>query len=265
VTAAEIHGELSELVRPLRREEYDQLVLAGAFEDERIELLDGVLVEMSPEGTEHAWIIQLLTRLLARGLPEQLALRVAAPWAASDRSEPEPDFAVIPTGDYRREHLGKAVLVIEVSRSSLLKDLRLMARIYAAAGVPEYWVIDVEALAVHRHTEPSPRASAASSATAPVRPSTPPAWRCGWTSSSADGPSSAGRARMQYSSTVVSTVSPPSPTPRCLDRAGRSTTRLHLVHQEPPLPAAVCRKCSRVVRAGVAGLNVRVATLEQRL
>ncbi len=156
VTAADVHGELSELVRPLRRAEYDQLVLAGAFEDERIELLDGVLVEMSPEGTEHAWVIQLLNRHLARGLPDHLALRVAAPWAASDRSEPEPDLAIIPAGDYRRDHPDEAVLVIEVSRSSLVKDLGLKARIYAAAGVPEYWVIDVEASAVHRHTEPSP-------------------------------------------------------------------------------------------------------------
>lgn len=156
MTAAEIHGELSELIRPLRRDEYDQLVLAGAFEDERIELLDGVLVQMSPEGTEHAWIIQLLTRLLARGLPEQLALRVAAPWVAGERSQPEPDLAVIPAVDYRRAHPGAAVLVIEVSRSSLVKDLGFKARIYAAAGVPEYWVIDVEASAVHRHTEPSP-------------------------------------------------------------------------------------------------------------
>jgi Uma2 family endonuclease len=156
VTAAEIYGDLSALVRPLRRDEYDQLVLAGAFEDERIELLDGALVATSPEGTEHAWIIQLLNRLLARGLPQHLALRVAAPWAAGDRSEPEPDIAVIPAGDYRRDHPGEAVLVIEVSRSSLVKDLGLKARIYAAAGVPEYWVIDVESSAVHRHTEPSP-------------------------------------------------------------------------------------------------------------
>lgn len=142
-------------VRPLRRSEYDRLVDEGVFDDERIELLEGMLVEMSPEGTEHAWIIQELTRCLARGLPEELRLRVAAPWAASDVSEPEPDCAVVPVGDYWVDHPSVALLLIEVSRSSRRKDLGLKARIYGAAGVPSYWVVDVERRVVHVHQEPT--------------------------------------------------------------------------------------------------------------
>lgn len=142
-------------VRPLKRREYDRLVDEGVFDDERIELLEGTLIEMSPEGTEHAWIIQELNRLLTRGLPDELRLRVAAPFAANNVSEPEPDCAVVPVGDYWVDHPSVALLLIEVSRSSRRKDLGLKARIYGAAGVPSYWVVDLERRVVHVHQEPT--------------------------------------------------------------------------------------------------------------
>ncbi len=155
MTLLDIHAELAGSIRRLRRVEYDRMVELGMFDDEPIELLEGALVEMSPEGSPHAWLIQEFTWLLARGLPEHLRLRVGNPLAASEWSEPEPDFAVVPVADYRREHPAQAVLLIEISRSSLRKDLGVKARIYAAAGVPEYWVVDVAHGVVHRHREPS--------------------------------------------------------------------------------------------------------------
>ncbi|MGI9120176.1 MAG: Uma2 family endonuclease [Acidimicrobiales bacterium] len=156
MTAIEVQRELPDLIRPLRRSEYDQLVELGVFDDEPIELLGGVLVRMSPEGTPHSWIIQELNRLLVRGLPDHLRLRVGHPFAASAWSEPEPDLAVVPVDDYRRDHPALAVLLIEVSHSSLHKDLGVKADLYARAGVPEYWVIDVARGVVHRHVQPSP-------------------------------------------------------------------------------------------------------------
>jgi Putative restriction endonuclease len=78
VAVVDVYAELPELLRPLRRAEYDQLVDQGAFDDEKIELIEGVLVEMSPEGTDHAWVIQQLNKVLTRALPEHLALRVTA-------------------------------------------------------------------------------------------------------------------------------------------------------------------------------------------
>jgi Uma2 family endonuclease len=156
VTLVDVQRELSDLVRPLRRSEYDQLVELGVFEDEPIELLEGVLVRMSPEGTPHAWIIQELNRLLTRGLSDHLRLRVGHPFAASGWSEPEPDLAVVPVDDYRRDHPVRAVLVIEVSHSSLHKDLGVKADLYAKSVVPEYWVVDVARGVVHRHLQPSP-------------------------------------------------------------------------------------------------------------
>jgi Uma2 family endonuclease len=156
VAVVDVHAELPELLRPLRRAEYDQLVDQGAFDDEKLELIEGSLVEMSPEGTDHAWVIQKLTTLFARSLPTHLALRVTAPWAASERSEPEPDLAVVPAANYRRDHPATARLLVEVSRSSRRKDLGVKARVYAAAGVPEYWVVDLAREVVVRHTQPAP-------------------------------------------------------------------------------------------------------------
>jgi Uma2 family endonuclease len=155
VTAVDVHAELPELLRPLRRSEYDRLVDLGVFDDEKIELIEGVLVEMSPEGADHAWVIQQLNSLLTPALPDGLEVRVAAPWAASERSEPEPDLAVVPTANYRREHPSRARLLVEVAHSSVRKDLGVKARVYAAAGVPEYWVIDLGERVTVRHTQPA--------------------------------------------------------------------------------------------------------------
>ncbi|MGH9227904.1 MAG: Uma2 family endonuclease [Acidimicrobiales bacterium] len=155
MAVVDVLAELPELFRPLLRTEYDQLVEQGAFDDEKIELIEGVLVEMSPEGAEHAWLIQQLMELLARMLPNGLALRVGAPWAASERSEPQPDLSVVPTLNYRHDHPSKARLLIEVAYSSRRKDLGVKARVYAVAGVPEYWVIDLTKRLAVCHTRPS--------------------------------------------------------------------------------------------------------------
>jgi Uma2 family endonuclease len=142
-------------LRPISRAEYDRLLADGWFEGERIELLEGMLVEMRPEGPEHAWVVQELNRLLATSLPDHLRVRVAHPWVAGDLSEPEPDLAVVPKGDYRRSHPATAVVLIEVSGSSRGKDLGSKTTIYARAGAERYWVIDLVARLVHDHTSPS--------------------------------------------------------------------------------------------------------------
>jgi len=142
-------------LRPISRAEYDRLLADGWFEGERIELLEGMLVEMSPEGPEHAWVVQELNRLLTTALPGHLRVRVANPWVAGDLSEPEPDLAVVPKGVYRRAHPATAVVLIEVSGSSRRKDLGPKATIYARAGAERYWVIDLVARLVHDHTSPA--------------------------------------------------------------------------------------------------------------
>lgn len=146
---------LPENFRPLRRDEYDQLVALGAFGDERIELLDGVLVPMSPIGPRHSSAIDLLNLLLVRALGDRARIRVQNPFAVSDVSEPEPDFLVAPLRDYDTEHPTEAHLVIEVAESSLAQDRGRKLRIYAERGVPEYWIVDVVARRIEVFRDPS--------------------------------------------------------------------------------------------------------------
>jgi Uma2 family endonuclease len=142
-----------ERIRPLKRAEYDKLVELGLFQDERVELIRGVLVKMSPQYAPHASTIQKLTRLLMKALQDRFALRFQLPLALSDDSEPEPDAAVVPSGDYETEHPATALLVIEVSDSSLKTD-RAKASVYAAAGIPEYWIVNLVARTIEVYTSP---------------------------------------------------------------------------------------------------------------
>jgi Uma2 family endonuclease len=137
--------------RPLRRVEYEQLVEAGVFTDERIELLQGVLVQMSPQGTEHADVVSRLAMLFIRTLGDEVVARSHSPFAASDDSEPEPDLALVPPGDYRRGHPAHAFLIVEVADSSLSKDSRIKADLYARSRVDEYWIVDLNARSVLVH------------------------------------------------------------------------------------------------------------------
>ena len=145
----------TERVRPLRRVEYDRLVEEGFFgEDEKIELLEGVIVQMTPQGIGHAAAIERLTHLLVLALAPRARVRVQLPYAASDISEPEPDLAVVPPGQPEDSHPDRALLLIEVADSSLAKDRRVKTRIYAAAGVPEYWVVDVAGRTIEVRSDP---------------------------------------------------------------------------------------------------------------
>jgi Uma2 family endonuclease len=148
-----VPGSFEEHVRPLRRVEYDRLVELGLFDQEKLELLNGFIVRMSPQGVRHASIIQALTRLFMAALltPRRAEVRVQLPLALGDDSEPEPDIAIVPPGPYKDEHPTTALLVIEVADSSLKED-RAKAAIYAAAGVHVYWVVDVAHDLVEVHT-----------------------------------------------------------------------------------------------------------------
>jgi Uma2 family endonuclease len=145
-----------EAFRPLRRDEYDKLVDIGAFKDERIELLEGVLLRMSPHGPLHDGTVERLTRVLFRSLDPRAAIRVQSAVAAGDGSEPEPDLAVVPPGDYCQAHPNAAWLIVEVADSSLDRDRGIKARVYAAMDVPEYWVVNVADRCVEVHAQPGP-------------------------------------------------------------------------------------------------------------
>lgn len=149
-----VHVDASLPVHPLTVDDLEAMVRAGILaEDDRVELLDGVLVEMSPQGLGHAEAVRRLTMLLvpiaaAAGVEvsPQCPLDVLSPI-----SQPEPDIAVAPAGGWDA-YPAHALLVIEVSVASHAVDLGRKAAIYAAAGIPDYWVLDIthRRLVVHR-------------------------------------------------------------------------------------------------------------------
>jgi Uma2 family endonuclease len=136
----------------LDTESYNRIVDSGVLEGQPVELIDGFLVEhMSPQSLEHAGLIARLTRHLASA---DGWLRVQLPLEVPPDSEPEPDLAVVEQEPSFKEHTRSARLVVEVSVSSHRLDRGAKARLYARAGVPTYWVVDVPARAVEVYTRP---------------------------------------------------------------------------------------------------------------
>lgn len=146
---------VSDGIRPLRRVEYEKLAELGMFGDERIELLRGVLVPMSPPGPPHSATIDRLTRILVVAFLDRAVVRVQNPFAALEDSEPQPDLAVVPLAEYDAAHPERALLVVEVAESSLRRDRGVKLGIYAENGVPEYWVVNLVDRRIEVHTGPS--------------------------------------------------------------------------------------------------------------
>jgi len=146
---------LASRARRITRDEYDRMVEAGLFRGERLELWRGVIVPMSPQKSPHASAVQALTRILVTALTPggRATVRIQLPLALSAESEPEPDVAVVPWGEYRDAHPSRALLVIEVADTSLDDDRGFKAEEYAAAGVPEYWVVDVRGKTIEVHAD----------------------------------------------------------------------------------------------------------------
>jgi Uma2 family endonuclease len=134
--------------------EYDRLIELGCFRDERVELLNGAIVAMSPQGAAHSFAVARLNALLTPALVGRALVLVQSPFAARDDSEPEPDLTVVPLGNYRQDHPTTAFLVVEVADSSLRKDRGVKADLYAAAEIAEYWVVDLAAASVEVRKAP---------------------------------------------------------------------------------------------------------------
>ena len=139
----------------LTRDQYEVLVEAGHFDGQPVELLEGVLVEMTPQGYEHAKVIREVSHHLSRRVAEPWRVDQQLPLAASETSEPEPDIAVTPrTAGGHPTTAALVVEVVEVAGTSQRKDLVHKPAVYAAAGVEQYWVVDVPRREVVVHTEP---------------------------------------------------------------------------------------------------------------
>jgi Uma2 family endonuclease len=127
-------------------EAYFGLVAEGLLEpDDRVELLEGVVVAMSPQNPRHAAGVSRAVSALVEAVGRRGAVRVQLPLILGRYSVPEPDAAVVPgcDSDYDLAHPTAALLVVEVADSSLVQDRLTKAAIYAAAGVPEYWIVNL--------------------------------------------------------------------------------------------------------------------------
>jgi len=129
-------------------DEYHRMIAAGILEDRRVELLQGEIVEMSPEGEPHAYFSSEAGEYLMRRLSDRAMVRLAKPITLPNNSEPEPDIAIV-------QRLGREYLehhpypenifwLIEYSESSLEKDLEIKRKIYAQVDIPEYWVVNLK-------------------------------------------------------------------------------------------------------------------------
>lgn len=139
--------------------EYRELTRLGILtEDDDQELLEGWIIPKMSKNPPHEVAIGLANRLFLRLLPDGWDVRIQSAIATAD-SEPEPDLAVVrgTARDYRERHPGPAdiALVIEVADSSLPRDRGLKARVYARAGLPVYWIVNLIDRTVEIHTEPA--------------------------------------------------------------------------------------------------------------
>jgi Uma2 family endonuclease len=142
--------------------EYDRMIAAGVFEpreQNRLELIYGELREMTPIGSEHEVILDYLTEWSFSQLPKRkvwVRVQNSIGIPALD-SAPEPDLAWVARRDYRRGRptADDVLLVIEVSESTLRFDLGRKAKLYAAAGISDYWVVDVANHSIVVHRDPA--------------------------------------------------------------------------------------------------------------
>ncbi len=143
----------------LTRDEYYRLGEAGILgEDDRVELLDGQLVDMPPIGPRHALAVNALNKLLVITVGDRAGVTVQNPIVLDDRTEPQPDIALVrqPWRGYPDKHPQPedVFLLIEVVDTSLETDRGAKLELYARAGIREFWIVDLTTNGVFVHRQP---------------------------------------------------------------------------------------------------------------
>ncbi len=145
--------------RRFSREEYYRMAEVGILgEDDRVELIEGEIVEMSPIGSRHVAFVMNLGRLLTLRLGERAFVSVQSPVVLTADTEPQPDLAVLRPRAYkeRKPQADDVLLLIEAADASLAYDRTTKLRLYARAGIPEYWIVDCAAESVEVYRNPGP-------------------------------------------------------------------------------------------------------------
>ncbi len=137
------------------RKKYEAMVKAGILTTEdRVELIDGMIVSMPPQNSYHAGMIEVIEDELRTICGRGYAIRVQMPLALDDHSEPEPDLAVVKgrPREHLKAHPTTALLIVEVSDATLRTDQTTKKALYARNCIPEYWIVNLphERLEVYR-------------------------------------------------------------------------------------------------------------------
>lgn len=146
-------------VRRLSVQDYHQMAESGILHpDERVELLEGQIIQMAAKGTAHRAAVTRIQRLFDKRLGDQVLICLQDPVQLDDYSEPEPDIAILVPDplDYEEHHptSSDVYLLIEVSDRTLKFDCDVKASAYARAGIAEYWVLDVNGRKLHVYRVP---------------------------------------------------------------------------------------------------------------
>jgi len=144
--------------RGLTRAEYECAWKLGVFDpNERMELIEGEIIEKMTQNGPHATSVYLTQMILNRVFSTGYLVRCQLPLGLSEKSMPEPDVAVVSGAprDYVQAHPTTAVLVVEISDSTLALDRAAKAHIYARAGIAEYWIVNISDRVLEVYRQPT--------------------------------------------------------------------------------------------------------------
>jgi len=155
-----VEVELAPTRRRFTRAEYYRMAEAGILgEGDRVELIEGEIVQMSPIGRRHRAFVGSLGQVLSARLIGRAAVWVQNPLVLTEDTEPQPDITVLRSRALpfkeREADAADTLLLIEVADSSLAYDRTTKLRLYAEAGIPEYWIVDCTAESVEVYRDPS--------------------------------------------------------------------------------------------------------------
>ena len=146
--------------RQFTTQDYHQMVVAGILgEDERVELIQGEILQMSPVGIRHASCVKRLNRLFSQVLGDRVIVAVQDPIELSNLSEPQPDLALLKPRDdfYAAGHPQRQdiLLLVEVADTTIESDRAIKIPLYASSGISEVWLVDVNQQVIEVFREPT--------------------------------------------------------------------------------------------------------------
>ncbi len=146
--------------RKITVDEYYEMARTGLIDpDARVELIEGEIVAMAPIGTPHGYVVDVLNDRIAAVVHGRAILRVQGALRLSNRTELQPDLSILklPSEQYRAKQASAsdALLVIEVSDTTLRKDTRVRVPLFARHGVPEVWIVDLQRKCVRFFRSPA--------------------------------------------------------------------------------------------------------------